>query len=103
MAIRGLNASGSCSAWTSSSTRTNRLLTLAQRLDEARNDDIRDARARGGERIEDPRVDRLDPVQAMGDRGNQERRVVVPVVERDPGEWPLGSAASHSERTVVFP
>ena len=59
--------------------------------------------ARGGQGGEDPRVDRLDPVEGHGDVGQQHDRVVVATVDRDPGHaaslalGPLG----HERRLAV--
>ena len=42
--------------------------------------------ARGGQRVEYPLVDRLDRIERFGDVGEQDLRVVVPFVQRHPGE-----------------
>ena len=44
--------------------------------------------ARGGQRVEYPLANRLDRVQRFGDIGEQDLRVVVPLVQRHPREGP---------------
>ena len=42
--------------------------------------------ARGGQHVEHPAADRLDGIERRCDVGEQDLRVVVPLVDRDPGE-----------------
>jgi hypothetical protein len=55
-----------------------------QRGRQPRHDGGRDGGARRGQSVEHPRVDELDTVKRGGDVGQQDRRIVVAVVDRNP-------------------
>ena len=64
----------------------NRRGHLGYRGRQPRDDGGQDGGARGGQGLEDCRVDRLDPVQRGRDIAQQDDRVVVALVDRDPGD-----------------
>ena len=65
------------------------LLAVVKRLAQTRDDDVAQVRPRCHKRCEDGLVEGLDPVERRGDRPDQESRIVVAVIERDPRELPL--------------
>ena len=57
-----------------------------ERRPEPRQDRAGHRTPRRGQRVEDPLVDRLDRIQRLRDIGEQDLRIVVPFVDRYPGE-----------------
>ena len=57
--------------------------------------------ARGAERLNDLRVDRLDPVQRLDEVGQQDDRIVVAVVDGDPADAARLRAAHCASRVVL--
>ena len=66
-----------------------RALALAQRVADPGHDDLPEVRAGREQRREDRVVERLDLVDCGGDRTEQEDRVVIALVQGDPGEGAL--------------
>ena len=80
--------SGLSTRWRSSRTSTKGSLSLLERVLQARDDHARHAGPRRRKRSEDLLADRLDVIQKRGDRAEQQRGVVVALVERQPRRRP---------------